>query len=230
MRFGFIADELESVVPQVVRTVGDQQVADQKAVVYQDLIALLFSGAQSLAGTATSQRQRIDALAAGIEEVKAKLQTLAAPGKEAMKLGEGLGSMSSTDRTPTESRKLNQLELRRRLEPLQEGDATTKVSLMNATASEETNMTTVRNNATVVPLVRLSRSDASAAPSIASLEQELLNELRLQLHSERKALAALKSRLQAAKEARWGKEREASHSGTWTNVLQRRRTSPRPVV
>merc|ERR1712032_1415056 len=46
MRFGFIADELESVVPQVVRHVGDRDVADQKAVVYQDLIAVLASAVQ----------------------------------------------------------------------------------------------------------------------------------------------------------------------------------------
>merc|ERR1719491_1350335 len=32
MRFGFIADELDSVVPEVVRRTGDREVADQKAV------------------------------------------------------------------------------------------------------------------------------------------------------------------------------------------------------
>jgi len=47
MRFGFIADELESVVPEVVRRPGDRDVTDQKAVVYQDLIALLASASQS---------------------------------------------------------------------------------------------------------------------------------------------------------------------------------------
>lgn len=47
MRFGFIADELESVVPEVVRRPGDREVTDQKAVVYQDLIALLASASQS---------------------------------------------------------------------------------------------------------------------------------------------------------------------------------------
>merc|ERR1712107_90406 len=51
MRFGFIADELEGVVPQVVRSVGNQQVSDQKAVLYQDFIALLAAAAQSLADT-----------------------------------------------------------------------------------------------------------------------------------------------------------------------------------
>lgn len=47
MRFGFIADELESVVPEVVRRPGDREVTDQKAVVYQDLIALLAAASQS---------------------------------------------------------------------------------------------------------------------------------------------------------------------------------------
>jgi hypothetical protein len=47
MRFGFIADELDTVVPEVVRTSGDREVSDQKAVVYQDLIALLAAASQS---------------------------------------------------------------------------------------------------------------------------------------------------------------------------------------
>jgi len=60
MRFGFIADELESVVPQVVRTVGNREVEDQKAVVYQDLIALLASAAQSQQQRLDQQQQRLD--------------------------------------------------------------------------------------------------------------------------------------------------------------------------
>jgi hypothetical protein len=47
MRFGFIADELESVVPEVVRDATDADVPDQKGVVYQDLIALLAAASQS---------------------------------------------------------------------------------------------------------------------------------------------------------------------------------------
>jgi hypothetical protein len=47
MRFGFIADELESVVPEVVRNTKDRDVPDQKGVVYQDLIALLAAASQS---------------------------------------------------------------------------------------------------------------------------------------------------------------------------------------
>jgi hypothetical protein len=75
MRFGFIADELESVVPEVVRSVGNREVADQKAVNYQDMIALLAATAQSLAGTAQTNQKRIDTLAEGIEEVKNKLNS-----------------------------------------------------------------------------------------------------------------------------------------------------------
>jgi len=69
MRFGFIADELESVVPQVVRNVGNRNRADyedQKAVVYQDLIALLVAASQS-------QTQKLDEQSAQIEGQTQKL-------------------------------------------------------------------------------------------------------------------------------------------------------------
>jgi hypothetical protein len=69
MRFGFIADELESVVPEVVRSVGNQRVNDQKAVVYQDLIAILTAAQQS-------QQQRIETLEGGLGEVRGRLQSL----------------------------------------------------------------------------------------------------------------------------------------------------------
>lgn len=59
MRFGFIADELESVVPQVVRNVGDKEVSDQKAVVYQDLIALLAASLQAMQGNFENIRDTI---------------------------------------------------------------------------------------------------------------------------------------------------------------------------
>merc|ERR1712127_1031576 len=62
MRFGFIADELESVVPEVVRTGKGKAFADQKAVQYQDLIALLAAAAQS-------QQQRIDEMQQEMEEM-----------------------------------------------------------------------------------------------------------------------------------------------------------------
>jgi hypothetical protein len=62
MRFGFIADELESVIPEVVRRPGDREVADQKAVVYQDLIALLASATQSQQKLIATQKARMQEL------------------------------------------------------------------------------------------------------------------------------------------------------------------------
>lgn len=56
MRFGFVADELESVVPQVVRNMGNREVPDQKAVVYQDLIALLTAALQEQQRTLRDQQ------------------------------------------------------------------------------------------------------------------------------------------------------------------------------
>lgn len=84
MRFGFIADELETVVPQVVRTVGDRDVSSQKAVAYQDLIALLAAAAQSQQGVIDEMKRqqedtqrlyeathkRFDTLKAEIERLK----------------------------------------------------------------------------------------------------------------------------------------------------------------
>jgi len=60
MRFGFIADELESVVPEVVRRPGDREVTDQKAVVYQDLIALLAAASQSQQKLIDEQQSRME--------------------------------------------------------------------------------------------------------------------------------------------------------------------------
>lgn len=62
MRFGFIADELESVVPEVVRSRGDRDVTDQKAVVYQDLIALLAAATQSQQNVIEKQQNHMQAL------------------------------------------------------------------------------------------------------------------------------------------------------------------------
>mmetsp|Transcript_6087 Transcript_6087/g.13029 ORF Transcript_6087/g.13029 Transcript_6087/m.13029 type:complete len:263 (+) Transcript_6087:2-790(+) len=78
MRFGFIADELESVVPQVVRTTGQGDRADQKAVVYQDLIALLASAAQSQQAEIESQRAAIESQLAAIEHQRAVTEELTA--------------------------------------------------------------------------------------------------------------------------------------------------------
>jgi hypothetical protein len=60
MRFGFIADELETVVPNVVRTTRGKAFSDQKAVQYQDLIALLAAAAQSQQQRIEDQQARID--------------------------------------------------------------------------------------------------------------------------------------------------------------------------
>jgi len=76
MRFGFIADELESVVPQIVRTVGDRDVADQKAVVYQDLIALLAAAAQSQQSSMEELKSAMAKAKQEQFELKAELQAL----------------------------------------------------------------------------------------------------------------------------------------------------------
>uniref|UniRef100_A0A7S1RR68 Peptidase S74 domain-containing protein n=1 Tax=Alexandrium catenella TaxID=2925 RepID=A0A7S1RR68_ALECA len=84
MRFGFIADELESVVPQVVRTVGDREVSDQKAVVYQDLIALLAAAAQGQAQAVEDLKKNMEVQ---LEELRAQLDVLNHQKKE-QELGE----------------------------------------------------------------------------------------------------------------------------------------------
>jgi len=79
MRFGFIADELESVVPQVVRTMGDREVPDQKAVVYQDLIALLAAAAQSQQKAMEDLKQ---SMGTQLEELRAQVEALQQVKKE----------------------------------------------------------------------------------------------------------------------------------------------------
>ena len=69
MRFGFIADELESVVPNIVRTTKGKAFTDQKALQYQDLIALLASAAQS-------QQARIEQQQAQFEGQDQNIATL----------------------------------------------------------------------------------------------------------------------------------------------------------
>jgi len=70
MRFGFIADELDTVVPEVVRTAGDREVSDQKAVVYQDLIALLAAASQSQQKVIESLESRLLQLEKSNQEEK----------------------------------------------------------------------------------------------------------------------------------------------------------------
>jgi len=85
MRFGFIADELENVIPEVVRRPGDREVTDQKAVVYQDLIALLAAAAQSQQQVIEQQQRviaentaRLDHLQQSTELQKLEFQVLRA--------------------------------------------------------------------------------------------------------------------------------------------------------
>lgn len=76
MRFGFIADELESVVPQVVRTMRNSEVEDQKAVIYQDLIALLAAAAQSQQARIEGQQARIEGQEQRIDSLQKILEEL----------------------------------------------------------------------------------------------------------------------------------------------------------
>lgn len=74
MRFGFIADELETVVPSVVRNVGSHNgVVDQKGVQYQDLIALMAQGVQE-EERRTSQME--NSFKSRMSELRAELQLL----------------------------------------------------------------------------------------------------------------------------------------------------------
>ncbi|CAE7789320.1 unnamed protein product, partial [Symbiodinium microadriaticum] len=76
MRFGFIADDLESVLPQVVRTTRGREFEDQKGVMYTDLIALLASAAQGQQQIVEQQQDRMDKLLADFATLKTELQTL----------------------------------------------------------------------------------------------------------------------------------------------------------
>jgi hypothetical protein len=96
MRFGFIADELESVVPEVVRRPGDREVTDQKAVVYQDLIALLASASQSQQGLIESQQSRIESQQSRIESLEMKMDLLLDNKDETKKGRRGLRKKKKT--------------------------------------------------------------------------------------------------------------------------------------
>jgi len=76
MRFGFIADDLESVLPQVVRTTRGKEFDDQKGVMYTDLIALLTSAAQGQQQIVEQQQDRMDKLLADFATLKNELHTL----------------------------------------------------------------------------------------------------------------------------------------------------------
>jgi len=76
MRFGFIADELDSVVPEVVRRPGDREVSDQKAVVYQDLIALLAAASQSQQTMIETQKSELEQQKSALEQQRKMLETV----------------------------------------------------------------------------------------------------------------------------------------------------------
>jgi hypothetical protein len=108
MRFGFVADELESVLPQVVRSVGNQEVEDQKAVVYQDLIALLAAGIQS-------QQHRIEMLEGALERSQRRSLEDAMQFKEMREKMEQLEQRLQAQETEKSLRgKMEQLEQRLR--------------------------------------------------------------------------------------------------------------------
>merc|ERR1711957_977437 len=92
MRFGFLADELESVVPNVVRTTKAKEFIDQKAVQYQDLIALLASAAQS-------QQQKIEVNQHRLALQEDKIQTLREKMAMLRRLAAELAAPSTTSTT-----------------------------------------------------------------------------------------------------------------------------------
>jgi len=85
MRFGFIADELESVVPEVVRTGANKQVENQKAVVYQDLIALLAAASQSQQKLIEAQQSEVSQMKDMQQRMMDKIMKLEEAKEEAKK-------------------------------------------------------------------------------------------------------------------------------------------------
>lgn len=78
MRFGFIADELESVVPNLVRASGDSKsgLQDAKGIQINDIIALLTAAGQSQQQVIDSQERLMDQVEAEFEAFKAELKVL----------------------------------------------------------------------------------------------------------------------------------------------------------
>lgn len=73
-RYGFVAQELQQVLPSLVRKVED----DHLAVVYQDLIALLTAAAQMLQEKVTKQEEKISKLELELNKLNAKMDLLLA--------------------------------------------------------------------------------------------------------------------------------------------------------
>jgi len=78
MRFGFIADELESVVPNVVRTTADTRTGlkDAKSIQINDIVALLAAAGQSQQHVIDTQERLMDQVEAEFEAFKAELKVL----------------------------------------------------------------------------------------------------------------------------------------------------------
>jgi len=78
MRFGFIADEVESVMPQLVRNLPDQNTGlmDQKGLALQDMLALLASAGQSQQSIIETQDRLMDEVASEFDSFKSELVLL----------------------------------------------------------------------------------------------------------------------------------------------------------
>lgn len=68
-RYGFVAQELERVLPSLVRGKG----VEEKAVVYQDFVALLTLSAQSIQERVNTNRGKVKSLEEWLESLDAKL-------------------------------------------------------------------------------------------------------------------------------------------------------------
>jgi hypothetical protein len=78
MRLGFIAQELESVLPMLTRPISDAPLGDEafKGVVITDLIAVLVSHAQTTQRTLEAQVQELQSLRQRVADLEARLGSL----------------------------------------------------------------------------------------------------------------------------------------------------------
>merc|ERR1719162_1610277 len=74
MRFGFIADELEGSAPNLVRSGKGKSFADQKAVQYQDIIALIAAAMQTQTETLNKLQGQMKQMRVGIDDFKRALK------------------------------------------------------------------------------------------------------------------------------------------------------------
>lgn len=73
MRFGFIADEVESVLPNLVRTAAgaNSNLTNRKSVAYNDFIALLFAATQAQTDELDKMSKGLDVLQAEVDRMRA---------------------------------------------------------------------------------------------------------------------------------------------------------------